>query len=86
MYRSMYPPWHWLEVSGHRHPSCLTSGTQWIGGWLGPRAGLDGVERRNKSCPTGIQVPIPRPSSSLPVAALTVPLITEIDKRINKFL
>jgi hypothetical protein len=25
---------------------CFTHGTRWIGGWVGPRAGLDDVEKR----------------------------------------
>jgi hypothetical protein len=29
-------------ISGERAPS-----TYWIGGWVGPRAGLDDVEKRN---------------------------------------
>jgi hypothetical protein len=26
-------------------------GTDWIGGWVGPRAGLDSVDKRTISCP-----------------------------------
>jgi len=34
-------------------PWVRASGTHWIGGWMGPRAGMDEVEKRNKShhCP-----------------------------------
>jgi hypothetical protein len=53
MYRSTYsPPWHYLEVSGQLHilagftPGERAPGTHWIGGWVGPRASLDDVERR----------------------------------------
>jgi hypothetical protein len=45
-------------------PGCYTPGevapnTHWIGGWVGPRAGLNAVEKR-KSCYAGNE---PRPSS-----------------------
>jgi hypothetical protein len=32
-----------MEVSGELH----AHGTRWIGGWVGPRAGLDAVEKRD---------------------------------------
>jgi hypothetical protein len=38
--------------------------THWIGGWVGPRAGLDAVEKREILLLSGIQ---PRPSSPYPV-------------------
>jgi hypothetical protein len=28
------------------HPGCFTPRTYWIGGWVGPKTGLDDVERR----------------------------------------
>lgn len=84
MYRSTYPPWHYLEVSGEllRHGH-FTPGTQWICGWGGPRANLD-TWSGEKSSSTGIRAPIPRPSSPYPVATLTVLLITKTNERIIK--
>jgi hypothetical protein len=41
-----------MEVSGQLHaPAALPPGkgppgTRWMGGWVGPRAGLDAVENR----------------------------------------
>ena len=53
-----------MGVSGQRHaPDALPPvklGTRSIGGWVGPRAGLDGC---GKSRPTGIQFP-DRPARS----------------------
>jgi hypothetical protein len=31
----------------HINPGETAPGTHWIGGWVGPRAGLDDVEKRN---------------------------------------
>jgi hypothetical protein len=55
MYRPTFSwPRHWLEVSGQIDaPASLllppprekALGTHWIGGWVGPRAGLDKVEK-----------------------------------------
>jgi hypothetical protein len=48
-------PQHWMEVSGQLHapatllPGKEPPGTHWIGGWVGPRAGLDMVEKRKFS-------------------------------------
>jgi hypothetical protein len=34
-------------VSGQLHaPTALPRNTHWIGGWLGPRVGLDAVDKR----------------------------------------
>jgi hypothetical protein len=47
MYGSTFSwPRHWLEVSGQLHaPAALPQGealrSHWLGGWVGPRAGLD---------------------------------------------
>jgi hypothetical protein len=41
----------WL-VSG---PSRLNPSTHWTGGWVGPRAGLDDVEKRNFLTLPGLQ-------------------------------
>jgi hypothetical protein len=53
IYRSTFSwPRHWLELSGQlRAPTALppggkAPGTHWIGGWVGPRDGLDDVEKR----------------------------------------
>jgi hypothetical protein len=42
-------------------PGRLTPGTHWIGGSVGPRAGLDDVEKILD--PTGTRTPTPRSSS-----------------------
>ena len=54
-------------VSGQRHAPVAIyprekSGTHCIGGWLGPRAGLDGCGR-SRPPPTGIRTP-DRPARS----------------------
>jgi hypothetical protein len=61
-----------MEVSGQLHaPAGLlsretTSGTHWIGGWVGPRAGLEVMEKRKTSCP--YREPNPDSSAIHPVA------------------
>jgi hypothetical protein len=55
-----------MEVSGQLHaPAALplgekAPGTQWIEGWVGPKACLEAVAKRKISAPAGIE---PRPSS-----------------------
>jgi hypothetical protein len=39
---------YWGEWSAS-HPGQYTPGTHWIGGLVGPRAGLDAMAKRNKS-------------------------------------
>jgi hypothetical protein len=50
-------PLHWMEASGQSYPRGERApGNHWIGGWVGPRAGLDSAEKRkisafdNNSC------------------------------------
>jgi hypothetical protein len=52
MYKSTFScPRHYLEVSGHIHgpaalpPQKRAAGTHWLGSWVGPRAGLDAMEK-----------------------------------------
>jgi hypothetical protein len=55
-----------MELSGQLHtPATLPAGvmvpgTHWIGGWVGPRGGLDAVEKRKLLKLSGFE---PRPSS-----------------------
>jgi hypothetical protein len=51
------------------HPRERTPGTHWIGGWVGPRAGLDYVEKILG--PTGTQTLTPWSFSRWPVAIPT---------------
>jgi hypothetical protein len=59
-----------MGVSGQRHapprftPGKRTPGTHWIGGWVGPRAGLD-AGARIKICPyrgSNLDRPIVQPA------------------------
>jgi hypothetical protein len=36
----------------------LAPGIHWVGGWIGPRAGLEAVEKRKIFSPTGNQTPV----------------------------
>jgi hypothetical protein len=41
-----------MRVSGQRHARPrFTPGTHWIGGWVGPRAGLEAEARGKILCP-----------------------------------
>jgi hypothetical protein len=45
--------WRWV-VSFTPRPLCpreVTTGTHWIGGWVGPKVRLNAVEQRRISCP-----------------------------------
>jgi hypothetical protein len=52
------------------HPCCLASGervpsTHWIGGWVGPIAGLDDMEKRKFLTLPGLELrPLGRPARS----------------------
>jgi hypothetical protein len=45
--------WSWVVSFTHRplYPQGKSPGTHWIGGWMGPRAGLDTVAKRKIPCP-----------------------------------
>jgi hypothetical protein len=62
--RPLYPP----------PPRVRTSGTYWIGGWEGPRAALNGVEKRKFLTLLGLELrPISRPASSQSLYRLLYP-------------
>jgi hypothetical protein len=46
-------------------------GTHWIGGWVGPKTGLNDVEKRNISPLPGLKLQPPWPSSPYPVSVPT---------------
>jgi hypothetical protein len=53
---------HWFEVSGQIHataalpPGKEPPGTRWIGSWVGPRSGLDDVEKRKYLILPGLEL------------------------------
>jgi hypothetical protein len=71
IYRSTFPwPWYYL-VSGQLHASAALPpgkqppGTHWIGGWVGPRAGVDDMEKRKFLTLPGLELwPLGRPARS----------------------
>jgi hypothetical protein len=57
---------------GHFTPGERASGAHWIGGWVGPRAGLDDMENEN-SCPIREPRPLGRPARSQSLYHLSYP-------------
>jgi hypothetical protein len=53
-----------MELGGQLHvPPTLSPGTHWIGGWMGPRAGLDDMENRKFLILSGLKLrPLSRPA------------------------
>jgi hypothetical protein len=50
-------------MSGQLHPRERAPGTHWIGGWVGPRVGLDDVKNRKFLTLPGLEFrPIGRPA------------------------
>jgi hypothetical protein len=55
-------------------PGLFTSGTNWIGGWVNPRAGLDDVEKRKFLPLPGLALrPLGRPARSQLVYRMSYP-------------
>jgi hypothetical protein len=46
---------------GHLTPGEITLDTHWIGGWVGPRAGLDAVGVQRNFCVAGNRTPVVQP-------------------------
>jgi len=59
------------------YPRCKPPGTRWIGGWVGPRAGLEAVAKRNNP------YPYRKSYSGLPACTL-VTIVTEITWLLTK--
>jgi hypothetical protein len=51
--------WKWVVsfTPGRFAPRERAPGTHWIGGWVGPRAGLDAVVKRKFQAPAGTWTP-----------------------------
>jgi hypothetical protein len=43
-------------------PGEIATGTHWMGGWVGPRAGLDAVEKRKSFARAGNRTPTIQPA------------------------
>jgi hypothetical protein len=55
-------------------PSLFNPGIHWIGGWVGPRAGLDDVEKRKSFTLPGLELqPFGRPARSQSLYQLRYP-------------
>jgi hypothetical protein len=63
---------------GRFTPWEIVPGTHWIGGWVGPRAGLDAMEKRKISFPCWESNPGSHPA----YRAVTIP--TELSRLANK--
>jgi hypothetical protein len=61
-------------------PGERAPGTQWIGGWVGPRAGLNDVEKRKFLTLPELELRPPLSSSPWPVAIPTPALVTVVNK------
>jgi hypothetical protein len=61
----MAPPFLTLALDGGKwpasRPGCISPSTYWIGGWVGPRAGLNTIEKRKMSCPSRELTPAAQP-------------------------
>jgi hypothetical protein len=70
MYSATYSwPRHYMEVSGQFHaPFALLPGKDWIGDWVGPRAGLDMESKEKIPSPRRNLTPIIRSFNPYPVA------------------
>jgi hypothetical protein len=59
---------------GHFNPRGNISGTQWIGSWVGPRAGLDDVDEREILTLPGLELrPLGRPNHIQSLYLLSFP-------------
>jgi hypothetical protein len=56
---------------GRFSPGEIAPGTHWIGGWVGPRAGLDDVQKRKFLTLPGLELPpLDRPARCQPLYRL----------------
>jgi hypothetical protein len=66
--------WKWVVSFTPRpfHPRRKSAGTHWIGGWVGPKTGLDDVEKSEISPLPGLELrTLGRPARSLSLYRLS---------------
>jgi hypothetical protein len=66
-------------TSGDRAP-----GTHWIGGWMGSRAGLDAVTKRENPCPARESNP-DRPSRSVVTILTELSRLSDMNNEFSEF-
>jgi hypothetical protein len=78
--RGEWPAWHSIATL----PWGKSPGTHWTGGWVGPRASLDAVEKRKISCHARNQIPVIKPVAITILTELSQ-LTSQLQKTVKSY-